>query len=261
VDEQLPIVVEFSEEIAACVEVEDLFRQHQPTSAPDHVAGEIVLWTSARSHRTFKVMVKDCKLGYALEAAKLNRALFEDMVCAHWATQYPDRAVSLIAEHERYTDTVRSELYEHHGLKYVGSPPAEYAPEERERLDKKYQYGTRSWTGKGVPDMVKNVASMWPQSERRVLMQMTDIAHQANNVLLHHSAASLRQGVIKTPHGYQFDVGPSKRGVSSALRFGCWTYANTISLVLEGGPLDRLNAIMSRYSHLFTKVRSAGEAE
>jgi hypothetical protein len=92
-------------------------------------------------------------------------------------------------------------------------------------------------------------------------MQMHDIAHRANNVILHHSAESLSQGVVITDKGYQFDVAATPRGVSSALRFGCWTYANTISLVLSGDTLDKLNEIMARYSHLFTKVRSAGEGD
>jgi hypothetical protein len=101
--EQESILVEFVEEFAACVEIEKLFRNNKPTNAPAHEAGEIVLWTSARSHRTFKVMVKDCKLGYAFEAAKLNRSLFEDMVCAHWAQRFPKNARKLIRDHGQYT--------------------------------------------------------------------------------------------------------------------------------------------------------------
>lgn len=109
-DEQEEIIVDHIEEFAACVEVEDLFRRNLPTTAPTHEAGEIVLWTSARSHRTFKVMVKVCKLGYALEAAKLNRVLFEDMVSAHWAARFPSEAVKRIAEHGEYTHVLRAEL-------------------------------------------------------------------------------------------------------------------------------------------------------
>lgn len=109
--------------------------------------------------------------------------------------------------------------------------------------------------------MVANIAGMWPKHERRLLMQMHDIAHRANNVILHHSAASLSQGVTLTEQGYRFDVRASSYGVASALRFGCWTYANTISLVLTGDALAELNERVSRYSHLFAKVRTAGEGD
>ncbi len=258
-NEQQQILIDNIEEFGACVEVEELFRRNKPISAPAHEAGEIVLWTSARSHRTFKVMVKDCKLGYALEAAKLNRALFEDMVCAHWAERFPRKAIKLMAEHADYTAVLRSELYAKHKLKYPGPKPPTLTPQQRATFDRRYQKDSRAWTGKAVPEMIANIVGLWPASERRLLMQMHDIAHRANNVILHHSAASLSQGVRETPGGYVFDVGPSGRGVASALRFGFWTYANTISLVLTGEPRDKLDELMSRYSRLLVNVRSAGE--
>lgn len=258
-NEQEDILIDHIEEFAACVEIEELFRWNKPTQPPAHEAGVIVLWTSARSHRTFKVMVKDCKLGYALEAAKLNRALFEDMVCAHWAERFPKKAVKLIAEHADYAAVLRYELYEQHGLTYRGPTPPTLTPQQRATFDRRYQKGSRTWTGKTVPEMIGNIVGLWPKSERRLLMQMHDIAHRANNVILHHSGASLSQGVTETPCGYVFDVGPSDRGVASALRFGFWTYANTISLVLTGDPRDKLEELMGRYSHLLVNVRSAGE--
>lgn len=258
-NEQEQILIDNIEEFGACVEIEELFRWNKPTKAPAHEAGEIVLWTSARSHRTFKVMVKDCKLGYALEAAKLNRALFENMVCAHWAERFPKKAVKLIAEHADYTAVLRAELYAKHKLKYPGPKPPTLTPQERARFDHRYRKGSRAWTGKAVPEMVANIVGLWPKAERRLLMQMHDIAHRANNVILHHSAASLSQGVRETQEGYVFDVGPSDLGVASALRFGFWTYANTISLVLTDEPRAKLEEIMGRYSHLLVNVRSAGE--
>jgi hypothetical protein len=260
-NEQEDIIIEFVEEFGACVEIEEFFKRNLPTDAPDHDAGEIVLWTSARSHRTFKVMVKDCKLGYALEAAKLNRALFEDMVCAHWAERFSEKARKLIVEHGQYTEVLRAELYAKHSIKYPGPTPLTLTQQQREALDARYQHGSRSWTGKGVSDIVDNIVGLWPQQDRRLLIQMHDIAHRANNVMLHHSAASLSQGVTNTGDGYRFDVGPSPRGVSSALRFGFWVYANTISLVLTGDVLVELNTLVSRYSHLFSTVRSAGEGD
>lgn len=260
-EEQESILIEHIEPLSACVEVEELFRMNMPDAAPNHEAGRIVLWTSARSHRTFKVMVKTCKLGYALEAAKLNRALFEDMVCAHWADKFPEKAAKLIIEHSRYTHVLRAEAYAKHRLTFPGPPPPTLTQEERDALDQRYRYGSRNWTGKSVREMVASIAGMWPKPERRLLMQLHDIAHQANNVILHHCAASLSQGVEETPGGYVFDVKPSSRGVDSALSFGFWTYANTISLVLDGKPRDELNELVSRYAHLFSKVRSAGEGE
>ena len=102
---------------------------------------------------------------------------------------------------------------------------------------------------------------MWPQSDRRLLMQMHDIAHRANNVILHHSAASLSQGVIDTPSGgYTFNVEASGSGISAALGFGFWTFANTISLTASAEERPELEAVMGRHAHLVARVRSAGES-
>jgi hypothetical protein len=258
---QEDILIEYIAEFGACVEVEELFRRNFPTEPPPHAAGEIVLWTSARSYRTFKVMVEVCRLGYALEAAKLNRPLFEDMVAAHWATQFPEKSNKLILDHGRYAEVLRSEFYAKHRLSYPRADVPELTPQERETFDARYQHGSRPWTGKSVSEMVTNIVAQWPTEYRRHLMQMHDIAHRANNVILHHSAHSLSGGVVETEQGYRFDVRPSKVGVGSALVFGFWTFGNTISLVLTEDILDKLNEIMSRYSHLFSKVRSAGEPE
>lgn len=143
-NEQEAIIIEFAEEFGACVEVEELFRWNLPTEAPAHDAGEVGLWTSARSHRTFKVMVKNCKHGYALEAAKLNRSLFEDMVCAHWAERYPKKARKLLVEHGQYTEVLRAELYAKHGLKYPGPAPPTLTTHQRATYDRRYKHG--SWT-------------------------------------------------------------------------------------------------------------------
>jgi hypothetical protein len=220
-----------------------------------------VLWTAARSHRTFKVMVKNCKLGYALEAAKLNRALFEDMACAHWAQQFPATAVKLIEEHEQYALVLRAEAHAKHGLEWRGPPPPTLSAEKRAELDDRYRNGSRSWPARSTATMVENIAGMWPKDYRRLLMQMHDIAHQANNVILHHSALSLKQGVIPTVHGIQLDVKPSPHGVRSALGFGFWVYANTITLVLDGSALGEVNELARRYEHLYSHVRSAGERD
>jgi len=260
-NDQEDILVEYIEEFGACVEIEELFRWNLPREPPPHEAGRIVLWTSARSYRTFKVMVKTCRLGYALEAAKLNRSLFEDMVAAHWAAGFPAKANKLILDHARYVEVLRAEFYAQHGLTYPGGEPQTLTEEERTTFDDRYRKGSRSWTGKTVSEMVTNIAGQWQKDYRRHLMQMHDIAHRASSVILHHSAASLSAGVIETEQGYQFDVRPSKLGVGSALVFGFWTFGNTISLALTGDVLDKLNEITSRYSHLYSKVRSAGEAE
>jgi hypothetical protein len=197
-------------------------------------AGEIVLWTLARSYRTFKVVVALCKAGYGQQAAMLNRTLFEDMLAGHWAVKHSKQAVRRMIEHDQYTAVLRAEAFNLHGLRRADANERAYTKEERKRLDVRYRNGSRPWTGRSLPQMLRAVEDMWPEPDRRLLRQMHDIAHRANNTLLHHSSASLSQGV-RMQNGVSFDVGPSPDFVAAALGLAFWTFANTLSLALEGG--------------------------
>jgi hypothetical protein len=156
--------------------------------------GHIVLWTLPRSYRTFKVGVAVCKAGYGQQAAMLNRTLFEDMLAAHWAMKHPQIAADRMIEHDQYTAVLRAEQYDKHGIPHRDVSLPKYTEAQRRRLDVRYRNGSRPWTGKSIPQMLRAVAPMWPEGDRRLLLQMHDIAHAANSTLLHHSATSLSQG-------------------------------------------------------------------
>jgi hypothetical protein len=103
--------------------------------------------------------------------------------------------------------------------------------------------------------MLRAVAPMWNEGDRRLLMQMHDIAHAANNTLLHHSAASLSRGVRVT-NGVTFDVGPSPHMVAGALGLAFWTFANTISLALQGEQLTELSELVTRHKDIYSSTRT-----
>jgi Family of unknown function (DUF5677) len=252
------IVVEYSAYIAACVELQEFFRRHRSDfAASPNEAGFIVLWTIPRSYRTFRVVVSLCKAGYGQQAAKLNRTLFEDMLAAHWAMRHDDMAGKRMTEHDHYTATLRKEQYEKHGIPHREPISLRsFTDEERKRLDVRYRGGSRPWTGKSIPQMVRAVAPMWEERDRRLLVQMHDIAHAANNTLLHHSATSLSQGVeVSDDGGVTFNVGPSANFIAAALGLAFWTFANTFSLALQGDGLTELNDLVTKHRDVYSVDR------
>jgi hypothetical protein len=100
--------------------------------------------------------------------------------------------------------------------------------------------------------MVKAVEEMWPSGEERArLHRMHDIFHQGHNMLMHHSARSLSIGVeIDQEGNASFRLGPSTDLVGLALGFAFWTYANTISVTLDGDELARLSALATRFDRV-----------
>lgn len=263
--EQEALLEEYADYFAACEETAQFFRDHRmvdPRATPEWLA---VNWTTARSYRTYLVVVHLCKCGYGLQAAMLNRTLFEDMISAHWAIKHPKAAATRMAEHDAYTATLRAEDYEKHGMNRPrGENLPTYTKKQRERLDRHYRRGASGWTGKSVPAMVRDVETMWEAADRRLLHQMHDIAHRANNTLLHHSATSVSQSVTVSgdddEHTVVFNVGPTRDFIRPALGFALWTFPNTFSLLLNGEPLKALNEFSRKYAHLYstTRVSEAG---
>lgn len=228
-----------------------------PKATPEWLA---INWTTARSYRTYLVVVHLCKCGYGLQAAMLNRTLFEDMISAHWAIKHPKAAATRMAEHDAYTATLRGEEYTRHGInKPLGKNLPTYTRKQRERLDKRYRRGSSGWTGRSVPAMVKDVESLWSAPDRHLLHQMHDIAHRANNTLLHHSATSVSQSVTvrEDDEGDTviFNVGPTRDFIRPALGFALWTLPNTFSLLLEGDSLEALNELGQKHKHLYSTTR------
>ncbi len=193
----------------------------------------------------------------------LNRTLFEDMVSAHWAVKHPDAAAKRMAEHDLYTATLRAEEYAKHGIKRpTPTKLPSYTEEERAKLDKRYRNGSSAWTGKTLPAMVRTIESMWSEPDRRLVNQMHDLAHRANNTLLHHSSASLSLGVTvsEDEQGTEtvtFNVGPTRDFIGSSLAFALWTFPNTFSLLLEGEALDGLNELMRKRRDLYSTARAS----
>lgn len=230
-----------------------------PKPTPEWLA---VNWTTARSYRTYLVVIHLCRCGYGLQAAMLNRTLFEDMVSAHWAVKHPKDAATQIAEHDAYMATLRAEGYAKHG---IPKPPGEnlpkYTRKQRQVLDRRYRHGGRGWTGKSLPSMIEDVESMWEEPDRRLLHQMHDLVQRANNTLLHHSATSVSLGVTVSgdddEHTVIFNVGPTRDFIRPALGFALWTFPNTFSLLLDGDSLAALNELGRKHAHLYSTTRVA----
>lgn len=243
---QPEIVKQFAESFEACEVLDAFSREHRPVG---HGGMPVLTWTLARSARTFIVVVHLCRLGYGQQASMLNRTLFEDMVYAHWAARYPARSQKLMRWHEGYVKLRRIAVYKRHKLSHSMTPP-EWDGKRRDRMGRLFRSG--GWTGRSIPKMVNRVEAMWgTEEERQRLHRIHDLIHQSYNAMMHHSSRSLSIGVEVADDGATtFNLKPSTDLVGLALGFAFWTYANTISLTLEGDNLTALNELATRYDHV-----------
>lgn len=245
---QPEIVGKFAESFEACDALDAFSREHRPVG---HGGSPVLIWTLARSARTFVIVVHLCRLGYGQQASMLNRTLFEDMVYAHWAARYPSRSHRLMRWHEEYVKLRRIAAYKRNNLADAHSmTPPDWDGKRRHRMGGLFRSG--GWTGRSIPKMLKAVETMWgTEEERRRLHRMHDIIHQSNNTLMHHSSRSLSLGVqVEKDGAITFNLKPSTDLVGLALGFAFWTYANTVSLTLEGADLAALSELVARYDHV-----------
>lgn len=243
-EDQPGIEQQYADSFAACDALEQFAREHRP---PEGVGGTPVLtWTLARSARTFKTIVKLCRMGYGQQASMLNRTLFEDMVYAHWAARFPVRSTRLVVWHEQFVKLRRIELYKRHGIPTDMKPP-DWDDVRHRRM--RALFRRQSWTGRSIPKMVEMIEDQWPEGrDRDRLNRMHDVLHQGHDMLMHHSARSMSIGVVVHDNGSTtFNIGPSTDLVALALGFAFWTYANTISLTVVGDDLAALSALVTRY--------------
>jgi hypothetical protein len=246
VDDQYEITKKYEASFKACDELLEFARQHRPPR-PEHEAALIVAGTVARSDVTFKCLVKLCRLGYGEQASMLNRTLFEDMISAHWATRYPKRATRLLIRHDEWARVRRAKAYDKHELRYDQTTPLPtWWGKRRKRLQR--LFGSGSWNGRSLPKMVEMVSPLWQGADRERLQRMHDVFHQGHNVLIHYSAKTLGLRVHEDADGsYTFHTGPSERFVALGLGFAFWTYANTISLGVDGDDLAALNELAAKH--------------
>jgi hypothetical protein len=247
VEDQTSIEEEFLQSLEACDALDKFGRAHRPSR--ESGSTPVLNWTLARSTRTFKIIVKLCRLGFGQQASMLNRTLFEDMIFAHWAAQFPKRSTRLIVWHEQYVKLRRIAVYEDHKIRHNMTAPKWDATREKRMRG---LFRRQTWTGRSIPKMVEKVEEMWPRGEDRDrLKRMHDVLHQGHNTLMHHSSRSLSFGVEVDGDGNaKFNLGPSSDLVALALGFAFWTYANMLSLTVQGDDLEALNELATRYDHV-----------
>jgi hypothetical protein len=251
--------------LAACRELQVFAIANRPSKAPKHEAGLIVLGTVARSDKTFQAILHLCDPeaggGYGEQAGMLARSLFEDMVTAHWATTFPERAVKQIVEQDKYVALENARVLKRYGLTKPGMTFLTVPKQEAERLKAHYSRG--GWTRKTVPQMVKAIAPMWTDAnERRLMTQMHDIGHRVSNTLMHHSSRSLSQNLeISDDGGITFSAGRTESHLAEALSMAFWIYVQTLSLVLDDQQNEALSAIYTKHRDVYSRVRSVESGE
>lgn len=202
----------------------------------ESTADALVKAIFARSTDTFTCVMRCVRLGYGAQAAMLNRSLFEDMVDAHWIATAPDTAAEQYADHHKHGQMLLADAAATFPAIFAKEDLPESDPEERKRLDGLFgKRGTKSWSQLNIYERVDAIRHQWTSEDgREALRFMLVVAHRENNQALHVSAQSLHAASVTDDSGRTtFLVGPRTGMVNRSMFGAFWTFAQTISLVLD----------------------------
>lgn len=257
-DVQLEIVEKFRRQFEACDALYGWTSEHRPDHAPTpDDAGNIVLWTYARSTKTFQASLRLCYAGYGVQAGMLNRSLYEDMLIAHWVKRHPDIASERLRDHERWVLAKWGATLRRHGILQPNAQFPQLSRDERHKLGRRYR--GKTWTGLNLPELLNDVRDEWTTPlDKRILAQVNDIMNRFDNILLHHGSHSLALMMRQSnPGSITFDVGPADMHIVGGLLGAFFTYANTASLVYAGEEQDELNQVYGEHLVAFVRERTS----
>jgi hypothetical protein len=203
----------------------------KPLESP---ADRIIALILPRSITTARAAVYLCEVGFGIQGAMLNRALFEDFIDIGWTICNPDEAVKLHGAHERREELVlRASL-----AKLPANPAAPVAPlttEEETELagEKRFgKHGEKHWTCLNLHARIESASAVFDERELIELRAVHDIAHHRNNLLLHSSPVAHRQHLAEeTPDHVKAVAGPSMSELERTLIGTAWTIGALSQLV------------------------------
>ena len=216
---------------------------------PDTIVGALFV----RSANTNWAVLELCRIGFGKQGEMLERALFEDMVDAHWATVKPELAEERFDQHLRHGAIPFGDAARHHPEQYDPGDLPTVDENERKSLAKVFgDFGHKSWTGVNLHDRVKAIEHLWSDGmARRQLYFFVRIVQRYNNNQLHVSAHALNSLVREdTDDSIAFHVGPSARDVEKALFTSLWTATQIQRLVLRH--FDFTRATRDELESIFT---------
>ena len=208
----------FGEQFAACFALDGFSRDHRPSSSPTpDAAGRIILWTYARSTKTFRASLRLAAGGYGEQAMMINRSLFEDMAIARWVERHPEEALPQLTRHTKWARERWGKEMEETGLQLSSTEPSELSSGERKELNKEFM--GKTWVGLSLPGIIADIRDEWPTPlERQLFEQLVKLIHMLNNTVLHQSAVSLGLAGERNDEGdLGFSVGPSETLINSSL--------------------------------------------
>jgi hypothetical protein len=208
--------------------------------------GERVLLTAqaTRAVHTFEVIVAVCMIGRGVQAAMLNRALYEDVLDIHWVAANPHESLDRADEHDRLITLAEHKLE----TKFERTERGLTEEEEAELSNLIEQYGGRehafdkAWHRATYRDRLALVKDRWSDEPdaANIVDCIYEVEQRRNNLMLHPSPGAFRQTMTTRGAGrWTLNRAGPDAWWPQALRYGCGAFYLCLRVLAEDFDLDR----------------------
>jgi len=160
---------------------------------------------ATRAAHTFEAVIANCRIGRGVQAAMLNRSLFDDVLDIHWVAANPELAPERATEHDRLIALAEHQLEAKFGRTDQPLDPAQET--ELEQLVEVYG-GPRnafqeSWHRASFEDCFGLLKERWKGEEEvgEYLDYIYEVIQRRNNLMIHPSPTAFRQTIVTLADG------------------------------------------------------------
>jgi hypothetical protein len=197
---------------------------------------------ATRAIHTFEAVIGSCVLGRGVQAAMLNRSLYEDVLDIHWVAENPELAPDRAEEHDRFMALAEHKLETDFGR--TERPLTEEENEELTQLIELYGGPRRafsaSWHRASFNDCIELAKERWQQHEDAAwhFDYIYELGQRRNNLMLHPSPTGFRQTFVIVDGRRRLNrAGPDQRW-TEALTHGAGAFYMVIRVLAEEFDLD-----------------------
>jgi len=178
---------------------------------------------------------------------------------AHWVKRHRESPAKLERFRRLTVERTREAAHRFDRTDYLADMPSPLPRDQRAALDQEFA-GKQHWTGRSMDELVGEVADEWPDPvDQRLLWQIYVFGYAAASHVVHHGHVAVAGVDEQQEDKRTFNLGPSPLWVRDALAAAYFSYANTISLVIDPAGLDKFARLYGKNLGPFVKVTMPGD--
>jgi hypothetical protein len=233
----------FRRELAACIELLNFAKKKLNGTRLEFMdaTSEVVAIHYFRAANTYEAILHLALDGFGPQAELLIRPLFELALTAAWASFNPTVTERRYDLHRRYAFSLWAAARENSGIYKRGNKREVLTPTEENEARRLFgRYAERSWTGKSLREMAKDISHRNEADDGGQVHweAYMDVVHPFINWAMHSTGVGDRRAISHENGMAILTSGPSPADIRDVLSVAWWVYALALETLITHFELD-----------------------